>query len=177
MNPPIHSRPKPSLNDLVGDLAVILSNKKWTLALAESCTGGLLAAALTDLSGSSAWFERGYVTYSNRAKTESLGVPTELLNSYGAVSEEVAKAMAEGARKNAGVQLAIAVTGIAGPSGGTAEKPVGTVCFAWTLKRGRTHYTTVSETALFLGDRQAIRQQACAYALSEMLAILNEAIA
>ena len=177
MNTLANTRQRPSINDLVSELANTLLKNKWTLALAESCTGGLLSATLTDVSGSSAWFERGYITYSNRAKTESLGVPTELLDSYGAVSEEVAIAMAEGAQKNAKVQLAISVTGIAGPSGGSAEKPVGTVCFAWTVKKGRTKNTTVSETALFLGDRQAIRQQACAYALSEMLAILNEVTA
>ena len=110
-----------------------LSQHSWSVALAESCTGGLVCASLTEIAGSSAWFERGYITYSNQAKSECLGVSAELIGSFGAVSEEVAKAMAEGALKNSASNLAIAITGIAGPTGGSPEKPVGTVCFAWAF--------------------------------------------
>ena len=154
--------------DLAQTVAKALIGKAWTLALAESCTGGLVAATLTDLAGSSEWFERGYVTYSNQAKTECLGVPAETIDSFGAVSEQVAKAMAEGAQKNAGVNVAISITGIAGPTGGSIEKPVGSVCFAWATEK-----FTVCKTMYFAGNRQAIRAQACDYALSELIALLK----
>ena len=117
--------------DTVQTLAEILRSRNWKMTVAESCTGGLVCATLTELVGSSEWFERGYITYSNQAKEESLGVPAELIQSFGAVSEEVAKAMAKGAQLNADVNAAISITGIAGPSGGSAGKPVGTVCFGW----------------------------------------------
>ena len=111
----------------VKELAGVLVAHGWKMALAESCTGGLVCATLTELAGSSDWFERGYITYSNQAKTESLGVSVSLISSFGAVSEQVAQAMAEGALDKAKVKAAIAITGIAGPSGGSPEKPVGTV--------------------------------------------------
>ena len=116
-----------SIEELVKQLAAKLTEKGWMLATAESCTGGMIAAACTDLAGSSQWFDRGFVTYSNEAKTEMLGVPAELIARHGAVSEEVVRAMAEGAIRHSRAQVSIAVTGIAGPGGGSVEKPVGTV--------------------------------------------------
>ena len=154
-------------------LAQLLLARGWKLALAESCTGGLVSATLTELSGSSEWFERGYITYSNQAKTECLGVPAELIESHGAVSEAVAKAMAQGAQRNAGANVGISITGIAGPAGGTAEKPVGTVCFGWTIPNAAGEPVTTCETKLFSGDRQAIRQQATEHALVGLLQLLN----
>ena len=154
--------------DLTKTLAAILLSRNWTVSLAESCTGGLVSATLTELAGSSEWFERGYITYSNEAKTECLEVPARLIESHGAVSEPVAKAMAEGARINSGSNVAISVTGIAGPSGGTAEKPVGTVCFGWA-----TENQTLTKTMHFDGDRQAVRQQATEFALTELIALLR----
>ena len=163
-----------STSETVLTLAAILKAKQWRLTLAESCTGGLVCATLTELAGSSDWFERGYVTYSNEAKTECLGVPAELIQSFGAVSEPVAKAMAEGAQLNAGVNAAISITGVAGPSGGSAEKPVGTVCFAWALQNDAGENRVPSKTMYFVGDRQAIREQACQYALSELAKLLED---
>ena len=154
--------------DLTKTLAAILLSRNWTVSLAESCTGGLVSATLTELAGSSEWFERGYITYSNEAKTECLEVPARLIESHGAVSELVAKAMAEGARINSGSDVAISITGIAGPSGGTAEKPVGTVCFGWA-----TENQTLTKTMHFDGDRQAVRQQATEFALTELIALLR----
>ena len=154
--------------DLTKTLAEILLSRNWTVSLAESCTGGLVSATLTELAGSSEWFERGYITYSNEAKTECLEVPARLIESHGAVSELVAKAMAEGARINSGSDVAISITGIAGPSGGTAEKPVGTVCFGWA-----TENQTLTKTMHFDGDRQAVRQQATEFALTELIALLR----
>lgn len=132
----------------------LLARREW-LAVAESCTGGLIAAACTDLAGSSGWFERGLTTYSNRAKQELLGVPASLLTAHGAVSEPCVRAMAEGLMARAPVQHAVAVSGIAGPGGGTAEKPVGTVWIAWA---GTTGVRT--RVFVFAGDRQAVRAQA-----------------
>jgi len=155
-------------NDLTKTLAQMLLSRNWTVSLAESCTGGLVCATLTELAGSSEWFERGYITYSNEAKTECLDVPAELIESHGAVSEPVAKAMAEGARINSGSNVAISITGVAGPSGGSAEKPVGTVCFGWT-----TEDQALTKTMKFLGDRKMIRQQATEFALAELIALLR----
>ncbi len=154
--------------DLTKTLAAILLSRNWTVSLAESCTGGLVCATLTELAGSSEWFERGYITYSNEAKTECLGVPSQLIESHGAISEQVAKAMAEGARINSGSNVAISITGIAGPSGGSAEKPVGTVCFGWA-----TESQTLTKTMHFEGNRQTIRQQATEFALAELIALLR----
>ena len=120
-----------SIEKLVQQLATKLIEKGWMLATAESCTGGMIAAACTDLAGSSQWFDRGFVTYSNEAKTEMLGVPAELIAKHGAVSEEVVRAMAEGAIRHSRAQVSIAVTGVAGPGGGSVEKPVGTVWVGW----------------------------------------------
>ena len=159
-----------SLSQIV---AAALISKGWTLALAESCTGGLVCATLTDLAGSSDWFERGYITYSNEAKSECLGVSPELIESFGAVSEQVAKAMAEGAQKNAGVNVAMSITGIAGPAGGSIEKPVGTVCFGWVIRDRNSQNLAICKTMHFAGGRQAVREQARDYALAELIALLK----
>lgn len=127
------NEPKTSIEELVQQLAAKLTEKGWMLATAESCTGGMIAAACTDLAGSSQWFDRGFVTYSNEAKIEMLGVPAELIAQHGAVSEEVVRAMAEGAIRHSRAQVSIAVTGIAGPGGGSVEKPVGTVWVGWCV--------------------------------------------
>jgi nicotinamide-nucleotide amidase len=160
--------------NLVQSIAELLLANNWKLALAESCTGGLVCTKLTELSGSSAWFERGYITYSNQAKTECLGVPAELIESQGAVSEAVAKAMALGAQRSAGTNVAVSITGIAGPTGGSAEKPVGTVCFGWSISSQAGENLTVCQTKLFSGDRTAIRGQAAEYALTELLRLLSD---
>jgi nicotinamide-nucleotide amidase len=159
--------------DISKEVAKLLIARGWTLALAESCTGGLVSAALTDLAGSSDWFERGYITYSNQAKTECLDVAAETIESFGAVSEQVAKAMSEGAQKNAGVNVSVSITGIAGPAGGSIEKPVGTVCFGWTIQKENLAAITICKTMQFSGDRQAVREQARDYALSELIKLLK----
>jgi len=145
-------------------MADFLCKKQWMLATAESCTGGMIAAACTDLAGSSVWFERGFVTYSNAAKTELLGVDAALIESHGAVSEPVARAMAAGALAQSHAQVAVAVTGVAGPSGGSANKPVGTVWFGWATPAGVS-----SEVQHFGGDRAAIRQATVRHALTRLL--------
>ncbi|MBB3257791.1 nicotinamide-nucleotide amidase [Paraburkholderia bannensis] len=160
-------------DSVVHQLAIRAGNKlrdaRLMLATAESCTGGMVATAVTDVSGSSGWFERGFVTYSNQAKTEMIGVPAELIEKHGAVSEPVARAMAEGALRNSRAQVSLAITGIAGPGGGTPEKPVGMVSFGWS---NRLH--TSVETLVFKGDREQIRVQAAAHALRGLLALIDE---
>lgn len=146
-------------------LAAVLAARGWRLAVAESCTGGWIAKCLTDIPGSSAWFDRGFVTYSNAAKVELLQVPQALLDSHGAVSGPVAAAMAEGARARGAAHLALAVTGVAGPGGGSADKPVGTVWFAWAGP-GEQRATGVRQ---FAGDREQVRRQAVAAALAGLL--------
>ena len=138
------------------------------LATAESCTGGLIAAACTALAGSSQWFERGFVSYSNAAKSELLGVPAALIDSNGAVSEAVARAMAEGALAHSHAQASLAVTGVAGPTGASADKPVGTVWFAWCVA-GITH----SELQRFDGDRAAVRAATVRHALAQLRRLLE----
>jgi nicotinamide-nucleotide amidase len=150
-------------------LAMLLREKQWMLATAESCTGGMIASACTDLSGSSEWFERGFVTYSNEAKTESLGVDPALIAKHGAVSEIVARAMAFGAVRHSHAGVSIAVTGVAGPTGGTPDKPVGTVWFAWQVD-GRLS----SETVRFDGDRGSVRRQTVDHALQRLIDKLEE---
>ena len=157
------------LHELSSAVATAFSQRGWTLAVAESCTGGLLAASLTDLAGSSQWFERGYVTYSNAAKVACLKVSPMLIEAEGAVSEAVASAMVLGAQLSSGVTAAISITGIAGPGGGTEKKPVGTVCFGWAIERADASNRVTSTTAHFLGDRQSIRQQAVVFALRGLL--------
>ncbi|HEY7907026.1 MAG TPA: nicotinamide-nucleotide amidohydrolase family protein [Wenzhouxiangella sp.] len=146
-------------------LASALKAGGQTLALAESCTGGWVAKLCTDLAGSSNWFERGFVTYSNEAKQELLGVDAQLIEQQGAVSEPVAAQMALGAQQRARVDCAIAITGIAGPGGGSPDKPVGTVCFGWVLGDG----VVETERHLFAGDRDAIRRASVAGALMGLL--------
>jgi nicotinamide-nucleotide amidase len=153
---------------LVDNLAVQLRARGWMLATAESCTGGLIAGACTEISGSSDWFDRGFVTYSNAAKTEMLGVPAALIQAHGAVSEAVACAMAAGALARSQAQCAVAVTGVAGPTGGSADKPVGTVWLAWATPSGQVE----AKRHLFSGDRAAVRQATVAQALSGLLARL-----
>jgi len=153
---------------LVEQLATRLLQRQWLLATAESCSGGLIAGACTDLSGSSNWFERGFVTYSNAAKTELLGVPPALIDAHGAVSEEVAHAMAEGAVQHSHAQVAVAVTGVAGPTGGTAEKPVGLVWFGFALPS-----RVLTEQMHFTGDRAAVRAATVTHALTRLLELLS----
>jgi nicotinamide-nucleotide amidase len=157
----------PAVGELVGDLAQRLLARGWMLATAESCTGGMIAAACTDLSGSSGWFDRGFVTYSNDAKTQMLGVDAALIARHGAVSEVVARAMAFGAARHSGAQVSVAVTGIAGPGGGSADKPVGTVWFGF-----RVDGQLSSETHLFPGDRAAVRAATVQRALARLLQLL-----
>ena len=157
------------MEDLAANLGAALLARGWMLACAESCTGGWAAQVITAIAGSSAWFERGYVTYSNVAKQTSLGVPEETLARHGAVSEETARAMALGVLSRSPAQAAFAITGIAGPGGGTPEKPVGTVCFAWALRDGAVH----SMRRLFAGDRRAVRAQSVHLALREMRALVR----
>lgn len=135
------------------------------LATAESCTGGWVAQVLTAMPGSSAWFERGFVTYSNQAKMEMLGVRPETLAAFGAVSEETATEMVWGVLTHSPAEVALAITGIAGPSGGSPEKPVGTVCFAWGLKG----CSPITQRMLFAGDRQAIRASSVHHAIRKLL--------
>jgi nicotinamide-nucleotide amidase len=154
---------------LCGLLADLMLKNQWKLATAESCTGGLIAAACTDLAGSSNWFERGFVSYSNEAKTELLGVDAALIARHGAVSEEVARAMAQGALLRSRAQVAVAVTGVAGPTGGSATKPVGTVWFGWATPGG-----LISEVQHFAGDRATVRAATVQHALQTLLVLLQK---
>jgi nicotinamide-nucleotide amidase len=149
-------------------LADLMLKSGLLLATAESCTGGVIAAACTDLSGSSAWFERGFVTYSNAAKTQMLGVDAALIAQHGAVSEPVARAMAFGAIRHSAAQVSVAVTGVAGPTGGSAAKPVGTVWFGFMVAG-----TLTSERMLFDGDRAAVRAATVRHAVSGLLSRLG----
>lgn len=146
-----------------------LKHQGLMLVTAESCTGGWLAQIMTSVAGSSEWFERGFVAYTNLAKREMLGVKTTILSRYGAVSEQAARAMAEGALTHSHAQVAIAITGIAGPSGGTPEKPVGTVCLAWAGKKR----DTLGSKKIFSGDREGVRRQAVTAALQGVLEYLR----
>ena len=168
--------------DMIPTLAAALLQRGWLLATAESCTGGLIAAACTDVAGSSQWFERGFVSYSNDAKQDMLGVPAALLSQHGAVSEPVAQAMVLGALNHSQAQVAVAVTGIAGPTGGSKSKPVGTVCFAWALPTdggptvgAETAWVKV-QTCHFEGDRSAVRKATLHHALSQLLVLLNQRV-
>ena len=161
---------KDEIANLCAELAQLLPERGWMLATAESCTGGQISGACTDLAGSSLWFERGFVTYSNEAKSESLGVDPALIAAHGAVSEVVARAMAFGAIRHSHAQASVAVTGIAGPTGGSKEKPVGTVWFGFSVD-GRLH----SEMRRFDGDRFAVRQATVKHALERLLALVRAA--
>jgi nicotinamide-nucleotide amidase len=146
-------------------LGAVLREHSLTLTTAESCTGGWAAQVVTHSAGSSAWFERGFVTYANDAKVEMLGVSLATLIEHGAVSLQTAKEMALGALNNSKALISLSITGIAGPTGGSPDKPVGTVCFAWCL-RGRV---PVAERLQFVGDRESIRRQAVIHALTGLL--------
>ena len=140
--------------------------RRLFVATAESCTGGWAAQVITHTAGSSGWFERGFVTYANEAKIDMLGVRPETLENHGAVSLETAAEMASGALNNSKALISLAITGIAGPTGGSPGKPVGTVCFAWCLRGGQPD----TERLQFAGDREAIRRQAVIHALDGLLA-------
>jgi len=154
-----------ALAALVERLAAALTARGWLMATAESCTGGWIAKCCTDRAGSSDWFESGVVSYSNRAKQDLLGVSGATLARAGAVSREAALEMAEGVQRRTGTQAAVAVTGIAGPDGGSADKPVGTVWFGWAVA-GRS---VEAERLVFAGDREAVRRQTVAHALQGLL--------
>ncbi|WP_374357925.1 CinA family protein [Chitinimonas sp.] len=153
-----------STYDLAEQLGQALLARNWRVTAAESCTGGGIASAITDVPGSSGWFDMGFVTYSNGAKQRLLGVTADSLHSHGAVSEAVVSEMANGAMLAAKAQLSVAVSGIAGPSGGSDDKPVGTVCFAFGSSSG-----TRCETRHFSGDRRSVREQTVRHALAGLL--------
>lgn len=154
---------------MIEEIARRLQQKAWLMVTAESCTGGGVAQCLTSVAGSSCWFDRGFITYSNEAKQEMLDVPAAMIEKHGAVSEEVAVAMARGALAHSRAQLAVAVTGIAGPGGGSAEKPVGTVWLAWA-----TETKTKRLRQCFGGDRQSVRRQSEEAALQGVLELLAQ---
>ncbi len=149
------------LTQLAREIGESLSARELQLATAESCTGGWLAQCCTDIAGASAWFERGWVTYSNQAKQDCLGVAERTLETQGAVSQTTAIEMAEGALSQSNADISVAISGIAGPDGGSMDKPVGTIWFAWAM----SHRTTLVQHQLLSGNRQSIRAQAVALAL------------
>ena len=158
------------IQQLAQELGESLLRHGWVAATAESCTGGGVSSAITDIAGSSGWFDRAFVTYSNEAKQQMLGVEASTLATHGAVSEAVASEMALGALIHSAATISVAISGIAGPGGGSEAKPVGTVCFAWADKTGWLQV----ETCLFDGDRNAVRQQAIEKSLSGMLQRLRQ---
>lgn len=157
------------LIDLAAQLGEMAQQQQRKLVLAESCTGGLVSQLLTSVSGSSAWFDCGFITYSNPSKISLLNVLPATLESHGAVSEEVVSEMALGALANSQADIAASISGIAGPTGGTADKPVGTVCFAWARKSG----PLITVTQQFEGDRQEVRKQAAMYSILGLLEQLS----
>ena len=150
---------------LAAELGRRLASRRALVTAAESCTGGLVAGAITSIPGSSGWFQRGFVTYSNEAKAEMLGVPVDTLSRHGAVSEETARSMAEGALRAGRANYAVAITGVAGPDGGTPAKPVGMVCFGWAALDG----STTSTTKRLPGDRAAVRHASVIVALQGLI--------
>ena len=154
-----------NVDELAKELGCTLLKYKLSCAVAESCTGGSLAAAITDIAGSSQWFDRGFITYTNQAKEEMLGVPEQVISAHGAVSEATACAMAQGAIANSNADVSVAITGVAGPSGGSIEKPVGTVWIAWAANLQPVH----AQCYLFKGDRASIREQSVIVALEGMI--------
>lgn len=158
-----------TLTEAAAQLGMALKARGFMLAMAESCTGGMVAEAVTSIAGSSAWFDRGFVTYSNAAKLDMLGVSGETLEKFGAVSEQTAIEMATGALKNSAAHIAGSITGIAGPDGGSLEKPVGTVCFAWAGK----DFPASACTHWFDGNRNSVRQQAAIFMMAGLIARLN----
>ncbi|MBC3933313.1 CinA family protein [Undibacterium curvum] len=155
--------------ELAAKVGEELKSRRLILAVAESCTGGGVCQALTEIAGSSEWFDCGFVSYSNSSKSELLNIPAALIAQHGAVSEEIAAAMSEGAIANSEAHVALSTTGIAGPSGAVPGKPVGTICFGWTVG-GTTH----TERKIFSGDRHSVREQTVAYALEKLLRYLAE---
>ena len=157
------------INALAIQLGSVLKSQALLLATAESCTGGGVSQAITEVAGSSGWFECGFVTYSNASKSDMLDVSEALIARHGAVSEEVAEAMAEGALANSNATITVSTTGIAGPGGAVPGKPVGTVCFAWAMA-----HRTFSERLVFQGNRHEVRKQAIAHALAGILRFLEQ---
>lgn len=158
-----------AIQDLAAEVGALLARKNLLLATAESCTGGGVAYAVTEIAGSSAWFDCGFITYSNASKSELLGISPALIAQHGAVSQEIAAAMAEGAIANSDAHIAISTTGIAGPQGAVPGKPVGTICFGWSMN-GKT----ITERKLLTGDRQSIRQQTIVIALQGLIRFLEQ---
>ena len=161
---------QPSITQLAAQVGQALKTRGLLLATAESCTGGGVAQAITDIAGSSDWFDCGFITYSNASKTELLEVPAALIAQHGTVSEEIAAAMAEGALANSNSHVTVSTTGIAGPGGAVPGKPVGTVCFGWS--KGEL---TQTERLVFAGDRQSVRDQTVRHALQGLLRFLEHA--
>jgi nicotinamide-nucleotide amidase len=157
------------LYELAEQLGAALKARGFSLVTAESCTGGWIGEAVTAVPGSSEWFERGFITYTNVAKREMLGVGADVLEKFGAVSEQTVRAMVTGALANSHAQVAVAVSGIAGPTGGAPAKPVGTVCIAWGIRGNDSR----AETRVFAGDRAAVRSQSVAHALAGVLALVS----
>jgi nicotinamide-nucleotide amidase len=158
-----------AIQQLVAELGKKLEQKNWSLATAESCTGGGVAYFITNSPGTSTWFERGFVTYSNESKQEMLGVKEQTLGTKGAVSSETAKEMAEGALHHSRAQVSLAITGIAGPTGGSKDKPIGTVWFGWA----GTTFKTVAYCEQISGDRAAVREKSIAIALQKLCALID----
>jgi nicotinamide-nucleotide amidase len=154
---------------LLTEIAASLSTRGWRMATAESCTGGWIAKCCTDMAGSSVWFDRAYITYSYRAKEQMLGVSQADLLKYGAVSEQVARQMATGAKQHSNVAVTVSATGIAGPGGGMADKPVGLVHFGWCID----DRPAVCDSAVFEGDRKSVRQQTVLHALEGIISRLD----
>ncbi len=162
-----------ALAGLAKEVGQAIRSRQIMLATAESCTGGWVAKLITDIPGSSHWFDRGFVTYTNQSKQEMLGVPAELLATHGAVSEQTVQAMALGALRNSAARLTLSISGIAGPGGGSAEKPVGLVWFGWAMRRdGAEEPRSWTAHHIFDGDRDAVRRQAVATSLRGVLEAL-----
>lgn len=173
--PPSPEDLRARIETLAGDLGVVLEARGWCVATAESCTGGGIAAAITDVVGSSGWFEYGLVTYANRAKHDLLGVPEEILKREGAVSEPVVRQMTQGILKLSKAQLGVSVSGIAGPGGGTADKPVGTVWVCWGRRQG-VDVELNAHCYHFPGDRAAVRGQTVVVALEQLLTLARKGL-
>lgn len=157
------------LNQLAAQVGATLKARGWTLATAESCTGGWVGEAVTSVAGSSRWYDRGFITYTNESKQEMLGVSAQTLAEYGAVSEQTVKEMAAGALKHSRADITVAISGIAGPGGAVPGKPVGTVCMAWAMHSGGGH----AKTFHFDGDRTEVRRQAVIVALRGVLHMIE----
>lgn len=162
-----------SLENLSMRVGEALKARAWLVATAESCTGGWIAQVLTAIAGSSDYVDRGFVTYSNEAKQDMLGVPAQTIARHGAVSEETARAMAAGALAHSRAQVAVSVSGVAGPGGGSARNPVGTVCFGWALNGAGATQRLISARIQFQGDREAVRRQSVQYSLQGLLRLLE----